>query len=111
MLTKLSMQREDVHSETVLTSGRGTLSGSVHCIYSSAKEDGISEFAGRLRMLADKAFPSWKAKWPVISLINGVASSSIQLKLMQGRPDTLDNAVTLACQLDQPSACHKQQER
>ena len=32
--------------------------------------------------------------------INGVISSSIQLKLMQERPNTFDGAVTLACQLE-----------
>ena len=55
-------------------------------------------------MLADKAFPSWKAnerlKMARNQFINGVISSSIQLKLMQERPNTFDGAITLACQLE-----------
>ena len=54
-------------------------------------------------MLADKAFPSWKAierrEMARNQFINGVISSSIQL-LMQERPNTFDGAVTLACQLE-----------
>ena len=66
--------------------------------------ESLTEFAGRLRMLADKAFPSWKANERLEMarnhFINGVISSSIQLKLMQERPNTFDGAVTLACQLE-----------
>eukprot|EP00731_Ephydatia_muelleri_P023225 Em0015g808a len=66
--------------------------------------ESLTEFAGRLRMLADKAFPLWKANERLEmarnQFINGVVSSSIQLKLMQERPDTFDGAVTLACQLE-----------
>ena len=55
-------------------------------------------------MLADKAFPSWKANERLEmarnQFINGVVSSSIQLKLMQERSNTFDGAVTLACQLE-----------
>ena len=61
------------------------------------KTESLTEFAGRLRMLADKAFPSWKAKERLEmarnQFINSVVSSSIQ-------PDTSDNAVTLAYQLE-----------
>ena len=66
--------------------------------------ESLTEFAGRLRMLADKAFPSWKAnerlEMACNQFINGVISSSIQLKLMQERPNTFGGAVTLACQLE-----------
>ena len=55
-------------------------------------------------MLADRSFPSWE---PIDRLemarnqfINGVLSSTIQLKLMQERPPELDDAVTLATQLE-----------
>ena len=55
-------------------------------------------------MFADKAFPSWKAnerlKMARNQFINGVISSSIQLKLVQERPNTFDGAVTLGCQLE-----------
>ena len=66
--------------------------------------ESLTEFAGRLRMLADKAFPSWKANERLEmarnQFFNGVISSSIQLKLIQERPNTFDGAVTLACQLE-----------
>ena len=55
-------------------------------------------------MSADKAFHTWKAKERLEmarnQFISGVAYSSIQLKLMQERSDTLDNSETLACQLE-----------
>ena len=66
--------------------------------------ESLTEFAARLRMLADRSFPSWK---PIDRLemvrnqfINGVLSSTIQLKLLQEQPPALDDAVTLATQLE-----------
>ena len=64
----------------------------------------LTEFAARLRMLADRAFPSWQPKDRLEmarnQFINGVLSSTTQLKLLQEQPQTLDNAVTLATQLE-----------
>ena len=55
-------------------------------------------------MLADRAHPSWKAKERLElacnQFIHCILSSSIQLKLLQEQSNMLDNAITLACQLE-----------
>ena len=61
-------------------------------------------FSARLRMLVDKAYPSWPAEERLElvrnQFIHGILSSSIQLKLLQQNLDTLDAAVELACRLE-----------
>ena len=56
--------------------------------------ESLTEFAARLRMLADRAFPSWqpedRLEMARNQFINGVLSSTIQLKLLQEQPQTLD---------------------
>ena len=60
----------------------------------------LVEFAGELRMLADKAYPNWSAdqRQEVVrnQFIQGVNSPSIQLQLMREMPATLDLALELA---------------
>ena len=55
-------------------------------------------------MLADRSFPSWepidRMEMARNQFINGVLSSTIQLKLLQEQPPALDDAVTLATQLE-----------
>ena len=66
--------------------------------------ESLTEFAARLRMLADRAFPSWqpedRLEMARNQFINGVLSSTIQLKLLQEQPQTLDDVITLATQLE-----------
>ena len=66
--------------------------------------ESFTEFAAQLRMLADRAFPSWqpndRLEMARNQFINGVHSSTIQLTFLQEQPQTLDDAVTLATQLE-----------
>ena len=66
-------------------------------------------------MLADKAYPSWPPKERLEmarnQFINGVLSSSIQLKLMKEQPETLDSGVALACQLESIEAAQHSYKR
>ena len=72
----------------------------------------ILEFAGRLRSLADKAYPSWTAERRLEvarnRFIQGILSHSIQLKLLTEEPGTLVEAVTLACRLQALEEAQKQ---
>ena len=65
--------------------------------------ESLMEFAAQLRMLADRAFPSWqpedRLEMARNQFMNGVLSSTIQLKLLQEQPQTLGDVVTLATQL------------
>ena len=62
----------------------------------------VVEFAGALRVLADKAHPKWPAEQVKEVLrnqfIHGIRSSAVQLKLMKDMPKTLDEALQLANQ-------------
>ena len=64
----------------------------------------LVEFAGELRVLADRAYPRWSSEHRQEALRNqfmqGVRSSSIQLRLMKEMPPTLDDALKLASQLE-----------
>ena len=70
------------------------------------------EFAGRLRSLADKAYPSWTAERRLEvarnRFIQGILSHSIQLKLLTEEAGTLVVAVTLACRLQALEEAQKQ---
>ena len=60
----------------------------------------LVEFAGALRALADKAYPTWPDEQIKELLrnqfIQGLRSSSVQLELMKEKPSTLDEALQLA---------------
>ena len=77
----------------------------------------LMEFVGTLRFLADKAYPQWSGeqRLEVVrhQFIQGLRSSSMQLKLMQENPESLDEAVRLACQWETIEAAQRtfQKER
>ncbi len=62
--------------------------------------ESMVEFAGSLRMLADRAYPSWTVEQRKDVLrsqfIHGVRSASVQLHLMKEQPPDLDEALELA---------------
>ena len=61
--------------------------------------ESMVEFAGSLRMLADRAYPSWtmKQRKDVLrsQFIHGVQSASVQLHLMKEQPPDLDGTLEL----------------
>ncbi|KAL5500047.1 hypothetical protein EMCRGX_G011541 [Ephydatia muelleri] len=62
----------------------------------------LLEFSGRLRMLADKAYPSWSAERRLEmareQFIHGVISPSVQMRLLRKQPESLEAALDLASQ-------------
>ena len=64
--------------------------------------EALADFAGELRVMVDKAYPTWSAKSRLEmarnQFIQGLDSASIQLLLMRERPKTLDAALELAQQ-------------
>ena len=62
----------------------------------------LLEFSGRLRMLADKAYPSWSAERRLEmareQFIHGVISPSVQMRLLRKQPESLEAALALASQ-------------
>lgn len=60
----------------------------------------LADFAGALRVLAEKAYPSWSAEQRKEILksqfIQGIRSSSVQLWLMREMPGTMDEALSIA---------------
>ena len=66
---------------------------------------------GYLRMMADKVYPKWSSdQWLELvrnQFIQGVQSSSTQLKLMKEMPKTVEEAVTLATQLEAVEVAQK----
>ncbi len=60
----------------------------------------LVQYAGALRVLADKAYPNWSAEQRGEVLrnhfIQGVSSPSVQLRLMREMPTTLEDALDLA---------------
>ena len=75
----------------------------------------LVEFAGALRVLADKAYPKWPAEQIKEVLrnqfIHGIRSSSIQLKLMKEMPKNLDEALQLATQQESVEAAQKRLQK
>ena len=65
--------------------------------------ESVLEFAGRLRVLADKGYPSWSPERRLevarYQFIQGILSPTTQLKLLTDSPKTLDDAVKLAYRL------------
>ena len=62
----------------------------------------LIEFAGALRVLANKAYPKWPAKLVKELLrnqfVHGICLSSIQLELMKELPGTIDETLEKATQ-------------
>ena len=60
----------------------------------------LIQYAGALRVLADKAYPSWTVEQRREILrnhfIQGISSSSVQLRLMREMPATFDDALQVA---------------
>ena len=75
----------------------------------------LMEFAGELRVLADSAYPRWSSEHRQEALRNqfmqGVRSSSIQLRLMKEMPPTLDDALKLASQLEAVEEAQKRLQK
>ena len=75
----------------------------------------LVEFAGELRVLADRAYPRWSSEHRQEALRNqfmqGVRSSSIQLRLMKEMPPTLDDALKLASQLEAVEEAQKRLQK
>ena len=65
--------------------------------------ESVLEFAGRLCALADKGYPSWPPERHLEvahnQFIQGILSSTIQLKLLTESPETLNDSVKLAYRL------------
>ena len=78
-------------------------------------EESLIEFSGVLGQLADKAYPNWSGEQRQEMVrnhfIQGVRSSSIQLKLMREMPATLADAVRLASQQETVEAAQKRLHR
>ena len=74
-------------------------------------EESLVEFAGSLRMLADRSYPSWTADQCrdilMSQFIHGIQSPSIQLHLMREKPDTLDDALQRAVQHESVESAQK----
>ncbi len=64
--------------------------------------ESLSEYAGELRVMVDKAYPAWVAKQRLEmarnQFVQGLESASVQLLLMREKPETLDAALDLAQQ-------------
>ena len=62
----------------------------------------LADFAGALRVLADKAYPTWSVEQRQEILrghfVQGIRSSSVQLWLMREMPGTMDAALRIANQ-------------
>lgn len=64
------------------------------------ENESLSEFAGDLRLLADKAYSDWKPTQRLeLAIVRGVMSSSIQLALMKEQSKSFNSLVGLAQQL------------
>ena len=73
--------------------------------------ESLMEFAGALRILADKAFPEWSPEQRLQiarnQFIQGVESPSIQLVLMREHPTTLEDTLKLARQRETVETAQK----
>ena len=71
----------------------------------------LIQYAGALRVLADKAYPNWTAERRREVLrnhfIQGITSPSVQLRLMREMPRTFDDALELAMQLQSVETAQK----
>ena len=71
----------------------------------------LGEYVGALRVLADKAYSKWdneRRKELVRSqFIQGIRSSTVQLRLMREMPSDLDDALKLAMQQEAVEAAQR----
>ena len=78
-------------------------------------QEQLLEFVGALRVLADRDYPKWSAEQRKELLRNqfvqGVRSSSVQLKLMKEMPATLENALTMANQIQTVEEAQKRLQK
>ena len=72
----------------------------------------LVEFAGALRVLANKAYLKWPAEQVKellrIQFVHGICSSSIQFELMKNLPGTMDEALQKATQQELVEAAQRQ---
>ena len=65
-------------------------------------DENLVTYVGELRALADKAYPGWtnEQRLQLVrdQFVQGVCSSTVQLRLMKEMPNTLDEALQLAIQ-------------
>ena len=65
-------------------------------------DENLVTYVGELRALADKAYPGWtnEQRLQLVrdQFVQGVCSSTVQLRLMKVMPNTLDEALQLAIQ-------------
>ena len=77
--------------------------------------ESLVEYAGSLRVLADKAYPAWSPEQRRDALrnqfIQGVQSSSVQLHLMREKPISLDAALEVAIQHENVEAAQKRLQK
>ena len=75
------------------------------------QEEKLSEFAGDVRHLSDKAYPKWdpeiRLQLATNRFIQGIASPSTQLALIKQSPAGLEEAVKLATQVETVEATQK----
>ncbi|KAL5501942.1 hypothetical protein EMCRGX_G008625 [Ephydatia muelleri] len=73
----------------------------LHSAYQERQET-LLEFSERIRMLVDKAYPSWstdrRLEMARQQFVHGVSSPSIQMRLLKKGPETLEAALELARQ-------------
>ena len=73
--------------------------------------ESLIEYAGSLRVLADKAYPSWSPEQRQDALrsqfVQGVQSPSVQLYLMREKPANIDAALEMAIQRESVEASQK----
>ncbi|KAL5517489.1 hypothetical protein EMCRGX_G003040 [Ephydatia muelleri] len=78
-------------------------------------QEQLLEFVGALRVLADRAYPKWSAEQRKELLRNqfvqGFRSSSVQLKLMKEMPATLEDALTMANQIQTVEEAQKRLQK
>ena len=77
--------------------------------------ESLVEYAGSLRVLADKAYPMWSPEQQRDALrnqfIQGMQSSSVQLHLMREKPISLDAALEVAIQRENVEAAQKRLQK
>ena len=74
-------------------------------------DENLVTYVGELRVLADKAYPGWsndqRLQLVRDQFVQGLRSSTVQLRLMKEMPDTLDEALKLAIQQESVEAAQK----
>ena len=73
--------------------------------------ESLVEYAGELRVLAGRAFPTWSNEQREMltrnQFIQGISSPSVQVQLMKDMPKTVSEAVATARRLEAVEAAHK----